>query len=73
MAILRAVLTELPKAQDGVSLLLANETKNFSGATLRKICERAHKSAIRGLTKVSSKFGVYRFLVWSEFQLINVC
>jgi SpoVK/Ycf46/Vps4 family AAA+-type ATPase len=47
MAILETVLRTLPRAQDGVLLLLANETKNVSGATLTKICQRAHKSAIR--------------------------
>ncbi len=47
MAILKAVLTELPAADDSVLTLLANQTKDFSGAVLTKICQRAYKSATR--------------------------
>jgi SpoVK/Ycf46/Vps4 family AAA+-type ATPase len=38
-----------PNLQVGLILLglLANETKDFSGALLTKICQRAHKSALR--------------------------
>jgi len=40
--------------------------------TLATIVEEYSRPKNKWLTKVSSKFGVYRFLVWSEFQLINV-
>ncbi|CAF4928912.1 unnamed protein product, partial [Rotaria sp. Silwood1] len=46
MAILKAVLTELRGAKDGVFSLLANETKDFSGAVLTKMCQRVYKLAI---------------------------
>ncbi|CAF1518890.1 unnamed protein product, partial [Rotaria sordida] len=45
MAILQAVLTELPVAENSLLSLLANKTKDFSGAVLTKICQRAYKLA----------------------------
>ncbi|CAF1565433.1 unnamed protein product [Rotaria sordida] len=39
MAILRALLTELPVAENSLLSLLANKTKDFSGAVLTKICQ----------------------------------
>ncbi|CAF4123588.1 unnamed protein product, partial [Rotaria sp. Silwood2] len=47
MTILKAVLKELPGVEGGVLSLLANKTKDFSGAILTKICQRAYKLAIK--------------------------
>jgi SpoVK/Ycf46/Vps4 family AAA+-type ATPase len=46
MAILQDVLEELPRAEDGVLNLLANQ-KDFSGEVLTKICQHAYKLAAR--------------------------
>ncbi|CAF3367609.1 unnamed protein product [Rotaria sp. Silwood1] len=46
MAILEAVLKELPGGKAGVLSLLADETKDFSGAVLTKMCQRVYKLAI---------------------------
>ena len=51
VAILQAVLTQLPGADDGALSLLANKTKDFSGAVLTKICQCAYKLAIRETIK----------------------
>jgi SpoVK/Ycf46/Vps4 family AAA+-type ATPase len=46
MTILQDVLEELPRAEDGVLNLLANQ-KDFSGEVLTKICQHAYKLAAR--------------------------
>jgi SpoVK/Ycf46/Vps4 family AAA+-type ATPase len=47
MAILNAVLKELPVAEDVHLILLANETNGFSGALVSKICQHAFNLPIR--------------------------
>jgi SpoVK/Ycf46/Vps4 family AAA+-type ATPase len=47
MGIIRAALSELPEAEKDVSNLLANKTKDFSGASLKNVCQYAYKLTIR--------------------------
>ena len=52
MSILRA---ELPRTEAGVVSFIANKTKKFTGAALKRVCQRAYKSAIRESIKEEKK------------------
>jgi len=43
----RPRLKELPQVEPGVLNILQKETKDLSGAILSKLCQKAHKLALR--------------------------